>query len=248
MSVLAAVPAKFLLVDDEPRMAQVVGRPLQKLGSLTTANSLQSGIQATRAQFWSGLIVDFRLGGSSGIDLLHQTPRLAVTETPLPDRQGGFGAACIMSAHPQRGIRQAARELGADFLPKDGPLRRLLQWFARRAIASEFLDAPASLLVADFAARFDLPPMQVRLVALEVACIKRERWPVLLGVKESTINSHARKVINAVRPSIDHNHRLSLAVACRPLIRSVLAGNTPRTRDWFEVLEGDNAQLLTAKR
>ena len=247
MSVLAAVPAKFLLVDDEPLMAHVVGRALQKFGSLTTAHSLQSGLHATRTQFWSGLIVDFRLGGGSGVDLLHQVPRFPVAETPLPDRHRGFGAACIISASPTRGVRQAARELGADFLAKDGHVRRMLQWFARRAIASEFLDGPASLLVADFATRFALPSMQVRLVALEVACIKREKWPLLLGVKESTVNSHARKVINTVRPSIDSNHRLSLSATCRPLIRSVLAGNTPRTRDWFEVLETDNAQMLTEK-
>lgn len=247
MSVLAAVPAKFLLVDDEPLIANVVGRALQKLGSLTTVNALEAGIHATRTQFWSGLIVDFRLGGSSGIDLLHRAPRLSVTETPLPDRHGGFGAASIITAYPTRGVRQAARELGADFLPKDGPLRRMLQWFARRAIASEFLDGPASLLVADFATRFELPPMQVRLVALEVACIKRERWPTLLGVKGSTVNSHARKIISSVRPSTEQNHRLSLAAACRPLIRSVLAGNTPRTRDWSDFL-ADNVPLQTDKR
>jgi CheY-like chemotaxis protein len=97
--------ASILLVDDHPDVREVVGQMLELHGhTVSLAESGESAWQQMQQSTPDALVVDQRLPGISGMELLRrirQTPALA-------------NVACVLCSGDDR-ERDAARSAGADF-------------------------------------------------------------------------------------------------------------------------------------
>ncbi|MCU0755460.1 MAG: ATP-binding protein [Xanthomonadales bacterium] len=119
---------RALVLDDDPMIGDLLTWVLKDAGyAAEPFQDMDAAIRHVRESDTALVISDLELGADSGLAFFERL-RLA----------GYLGVAILMSGHDTPGLRRAARRAGADgYLPKPLNLRRLRQWLARIAPASD---------------------------------------------------------------------------------------------------------------
>ena len=110
------VPKRVLVVDDEPKITQVVADYLRTAGfSVTTAADGSTGVNAARAQPPDLVVLDLGLPGMDGLDVARELRR----QSAMP--------IIMLTARGEEADRVVGLELGADdYIVKPFSPRELL--------------------------------------------------------------------------------------------------------------------------
>ncbi|MEZ6024046.1 MAG: response regulator [Hyphomonadaceae bacterium] len=109
--------AAVALVDDDPAVRQALSFALETAGVAVAAFAdAESALAAPDRLFWRCVVLDQRLPGMSGVDLLEHL------------RAAGSSAACVLiTTHPSGEVRRRAKAAGAEIMEKPLLDNRLTQ-------------------------------------------------------------------------------------------------------------------------
>jgi DNA-binding response OmpR family regulator len=120
---------KVLIVDDDNATCFMLATLLTGAGyEVTTATTLQAAQHALEAEEPDAIVVDVRLDGYNGLHLVALNPR------PIP--------VLVLTGFPDAGLREEARQLGAEYLLKPVEPSKLLKILEQRLAASESSTKP----------------------------------------------------------------------------------------------------------
>jgi DNA-binding response OmpR family regulator len=115
---------KVLIVDDDNATCFMLATLLTGAGyEVKTATTLQAAQQALEAEEPDAIVVDVRLDGYNGLHLVALNPR------PIP--------VLVLTGFPDAGLREEARQLGAEYLLKPVEPSKLLRILEQRLAASD---------------------------------------------------------------------------------------------------------------
>lgn len=126
----------YLIVDDDPVFCRVLERAISRRGlSITTASDAASALRGAQKQTPSHIVLDLKLGQSSGLDLIE--PLLAINPAARILLLTGY--ASIPTAV------EAVRRGAVNYLPKPADVDSILAAFEPIASLPDIPDDPPSL-------------------------------------------------------------------------------------------------------
>jgi FixJ family two-component response regulator len=116
--------AALALVDDDPAVRHALTFAFETAGfDVSAFSDAETALASPRRQAWQCLVLDYKLPGMSGLDLLDRL------------RSAGVSApAILITTHPSREVRERSRAAGVDIVEKPLVDDRLAQ-NVRRLIA-----------------------------------------------------------------------------------------------------------------
>jgi two-component system phosphate regulon response regulator OmpR len=172
------VSDRILLIEDDPRLAEMVESYLGEAGfSVTVASKGMTGIALQARQTFDALILDLMLPDMDGLDVCRQIRARA--DTPI----------LMLTARGEAMDRVVGLELGADdYLPKPFEPRELLARL--RAILRRAQSGRKTEILRFGRLEIDVDARQVRLDG-EIRALTSHQWELLLALAR-----HAGRVLS----------------------------------------------------
>jgi DNA-binding NarL/FixJ family response regulator len=198
---------QFLVVADDPHMAQALARVCERYGTCAIRESPSDALCVlAEANTLAGVIVERELRAGSGMGVA----AYARQQLNLP--------TLLLSTHNTHRNVHEAYQIGARYLCKPVEPPELEMFVSAAAAQARSVDDTQRQALAALAARAALTPRETQVVELALADVPRSSMAAAMGITESTLKFHIRSLLDKCQ-----------AKNVSELVRSILVrlGRTP---------------------
>ena len=187
-------PIRILVVDDHPVVRAGLTSMLATQPDLEVVGSASSGEEAMEALATNQvdvLLLDLRMPGMTGIDVLHAIKKDGIEARPI----------ILTSFETDEDIYRSVQAGAQGYLLKDTSLKEMTEAILTVHAGRRYIPRPIASRLAERMMRTDLTAREFEILQLLAKGLTNKQIGHVLGISEHTVRNHVNSVIDKLEVS-----------------------------------------------